>query len=116
VIVVGGELRRLSQTLVGPLSRPVLDSLHVDLAFMGTIGLDAEAGLTTTDPAEAFTKEQVLRRAGRVILLADRAKLGQVSFVRAGRLEQVDVLVTDRGIDAAWRRALRRANVDLVEA
>lgn len=38
LIVIGGELRRLSQTVVGPLSRHVLEGLHLDKAFMGTIG------------------------------------------------------------------------------
>ncbi len=56
LIMVGGELRRLSQTLVGPLSRPVLDMLQFDLAFMGTMGIGEDGTITTTEPAEAFTK------------------------------------------------------------
>lgn len=116
LIVIGGELRRRSQTLVGPLSERMLEGLHMDWAFMGTIGLDERAGMTTTDPAEAFTKRQVIARAGRVALLCDASKFGQVSFVRAGRLEDVDVLVTDRPPDAVWRRRLRRATVRCVVA
>ena len=42
LIVIGGELRRLSQTLVGPLTRLVLQELHLDKAFMGTIGFALE--------------------------------------------------------------------------
>src|SRR5579859_628788 len=70
LILIGGELRRLSQTLVGPLTRCILQELHVDKAFMGTIGLALKEGLTTTDPSEAFTKEFVMGRARQVILLA----------------------------------------------
>ena len=84
LIVVGGELRRLSQTLVGPLTRLVLDGLHLDKAFMGTIGFALKEGLTTTDPSEAFTKETVLGQARQVIVLADSSKAGKVSFARAG--------------------------------
>ena len=57
LIVIGGELRRLSQTMVGPLTRLVLHELHLDKAFMGTIGFTLNEGLTTTDPSEAYTKE-----------------------------------------------------------
>ena len=96
LILIGGELRRLSQTLVGPLTRLTLDHLHVDRAFMGTIGLTLDEGLTTTDTNEAFTKELVLRRAREVVLLADASKFGAISNVRAGRLEDLDLIITHR--------------------
>jgi DeoR family transcriptional regulator, fructose operon transcriptional repressor len=115
-ILVGGELRRLSQTLVGPLTRHVLETLQFDVAFMGTMGLGLDGVITTTDPAEAYTKELVMGRAAEVVLLADRSKLGKVSFARAGRLDQVDVLVTDRGVSREWRKVLKDAGVTLVEA
>jgi DeoR/GlpR family transcriptional regulator of sugar metabolism len=114
LILVGGELRRLSQTLVGPLTRLVLENLNVDIAFMGTIGVAPGEGLTTTDPAEAFTKELVMDRARRVILLADSGKAGKVSFARAGRLGKVDVWITDRLVDRRLCEELRRENVEVL--
>ena len=114
MILLGGELRRLSQTLVGPLTRPLLDTLRLDWAFMGTIGLDREEGLTTTDPSEAYTKERVMSRAARVALMCDASKLNRSSFARSGRLEDVDVLIVDGRLDSAWRKALRRAGVQAV--
>ena len=56
LIVVGGEFRATSQALVGPLTHLLLDALHVDRALIGTFALSLEEGLTTTDPAEAYTK------------------------------------------------------------
>lgn len=101
LIVIGGELRRLSQTLVGPLTRLVLQELHLDKAFMGTIGFAAKEGLTTTDPSEAFTKEAVMGQSRQVIVLADSSKAGKVSFASAGRWENVHVLITDKKPDFA---------------
>jgi len=74
------------------------------------MGMTAE-GLTTTDPAEAYTKELAMSRAREVILLADSSKFGTVSFARAGALEDVDWCVTDRPPDAAWRKILKKAGV-----
>lgn len=108
VIVVGGELRRRSQTMVGPLTRLLLDQLHIDKAFMGTIGLTPEQGPTTTDPNEAYTKELVMRQAEQVLLLADSGKVGKVSFAQAGRLDQIDCLITDRGLSARQKRAFKK--------
>lgn len=116
VIVLGGELRATSRAIVGPLTQHLLDELHVDRALMGTYGLSLEAGLTTTDPAEAFTKRLAMRRADEVIVLADSTKLGTSSFVAAGSMRDVDVLVTDAGFDTRAVRALARQGVRVVVA
>ena len=102
LILIGGELRRLSQTMVGPLTRFMLEELHIDKAFMGTIGISLEDGLTTTDPGEAYTKELVMQRAREVVLLADSNKVGTVTFARAGTLSDVDTLVTDGPLPAEY--------------
>jgi len=114
LILVGGELRRLSQVTVGPLTRHLIEELHVDKAFMGTIGLSLEAGLTTTDPSEAYTKELVMEHAREVILLADSSKAHKVSFTRAGRLEKVRVLITDNLMDRQLANKLRRRGIQVV--
>lgn len=114
LILIGGELRRLSQTVVGPLTRLLLEQLNVDTAFMGTIGLTVEAGLTTTDPGEAYTKQLVSDRARRVVLLADRSKIGKVSFSRAGELCQVHTLITDKTLDQAWAEEIRKQGVEVI--
>lgn len=116
LIVVGGELRATSRALVGPLTRLLLDDLHVDRALMGTFALSLDDGLMTTDPSEAYTKELVLRRAREVILLADSSKMGTRSFVSAGRIEDLDVLVTDRGIDDRTVRTLSKRGVRVITA
>lgn len=116
MIILGGELRATSRAMVGPLTRHLLDELHVDRAVMGTFALSLEDGLTTTDPSEAYTKELVLTRAREVILLADSSKLGGRSFVASGRLGDVDVLVTDTGIDQPTTRALARLGLRVITA
>lgn len=116
LIILGGELRATSRAIVGPLTHHLLDDLHFDRAVMGTFALSLEDGLTTTDPAEAYTKRLVLTRARQVILLADSSKLGTRSFVGAGRLSEMDVLVTDGGIDTATARAVTRRGIRLVRA
>jgi DeoR/GlpR family transcriptional regulator of sugar metabolism len=94
LILVGGEFRAISRTLVGPLSQPIVAALNVDKAFMGTIGFVAADGLTTTDPNEAFTKTEIMKRADRVILLADHTKFGKRSLARSEGA--IHAIVTDR--------------------
>jgi DeoR/GlpR family transcriptional regulator of sugar metabolism len=116
LILIGGELRRLSQTVVGPLTRQTLEGLHLDKAFMGTIGVTLKEGMTTTDPGEAYTKELVMRQAREVILLADSSKAGKVSFARAGKLEHVHVVITDKGVEKNFAKELNQQGIKLVRA
>ena len=116
LIVIGGEFRATSQALVGPLSQHLLENLHVDRAFIGSYAVSLDDGLTTTDPAEAFTKKLALERATQVVLLADSRKMGGHSFVHAGQLESVDVLVTDTGIDERTVRSLERRGITVIKA
>jgi DeoR family transcriptional regulator, fructose operon transcriptional repressor len=115
LIVIGGEFRARSQALVGSLSQYLLENVHVDRAFIGSYAVSLEDGLTTTDPAEAFTKRLVLERATQVVLLADSRKMGGRSFVHAGPLEAVDVLVTDNGIDELIVRSLERRGITVIK-
>jgi len=114
MILTGGECRLLSQTFVGPLTRAVLEQMHLDIAFMGTICVSAEHGMTTTDPAEAFTKEQAMARASRTVLLADSSKFGKTSFVRFGTLKNLSAVISDKHMPSAERKAFQRAGVEMI--
>jgi DeoR/GlpR family transcriptional regulator of sugar metabolism len=83
---------------------------------MGTIGLSAGDGLTTTDPREAFTKRLVMRHAGSVVLLADSSKIGAVSFVNFGSLADVGTLITDEGVGEKAAGEIRKLGVNVVIA
>ena len=115
MILTGGEFRAISRTLVGPLTVPVLEKLTIDKAFMGTFGLSATDGITTTDVNEAYTKSQVITRARQVILLADHSKIGHTSFASWGTLRDLDILVTDAATEG-MRQQLEEAGVELMLA
>lgn len=113
LIIVGGELRPISRTMVGPLTEKIISTLHIDKAFMGTIGFTVEDGMSTTDPNEAYTKELIMKRAGKVILLADSGKLENPSLVISGSPEHVDVLITDNGISDRLIAKLKKKKIEV---
>ena len=113
LILIGGELRRKSQSLVGALTRPVLRELHIDKAFMGTMGFSLTSGMTTTDPNEAFTKKMVMENSETVILLADSTKARTISFAKAGDLGDIDILITDGRLPAPMRKELEKTGMDV---
>jgi DeoR/GlpR family transcriptional regulator of sugar metabolism len=98
VVLTGGE-RNPSDALVGPVAVGALRTLHVDWLFLGVHGVDARAGFTTTNLLEAETDRALIASARRVVVTADSSKWGIVGLSSIARLDEVDVLVTDDGLD-----------------
>ena len=111
VILTGGELRRISQTMVGPLTSAVLSQVRVDKAFMGTMGFCLKNGLTTTDPNEAYVKSLVAEQASQVVLLADSSKADKVSFARVSDWQNVDILLSDRKLPPSFIKTLPKHGI-----
>ena len=116
LIVVGGRFRPLSRTLVGALTAKTLECLHFDKAFVGTMGFTADAGISTTDPDEAFTKELVIRRSEKVFLIADSSKLGVASFSASGNISDIDFIITDPAVSGNFVKQLRKKGVKVIKA
>lgn len=115
-VVMTGGLRTPSDALVGPLAVAALNTLHVDVVFLGVHGMDLDAGFTTPNLTEAETNRALLRAARRVVVVADHTKWGTVGLSSIGRLEDADVLVTDWGLSTAARRQLADRVGELVVA
>ena len=114
LILLGGEFRARSRTLVGPLTSRILDSLAIHTAFLGTMGFTADAGISTSDPNEAFTKEQVMRHSSRVVLLADSSKLGSPSLAGSGNVSDIDVIITDNNISPELVTKLAKKHIEVI--
>ena len=113
LILLGGEFRPISRTLVGPLTAPVGESINIAKAFFGTLGLTA-AGLSTTDPNEAYTKMLIMRRAERSILLSDSTKFGHASLVASGELSLLNTIITDQAAPAELVTLLRKRQIEVL--
>ncbi len=114
LILLGGEFRARSRTLVGPLTSRILNSLAIHTAFLGTMGFTAEAGISTSDPNEAYTKEQVMQRASRVVLLADSSKLVSPSLATSGTISDIDVIITDNKVSEELEAKLAKKHIELI--
>ncbi|KQR98772.1 D-beta-D-heptose 1-phosphate adenosyltransferase [Williamsia sp. Leaf354] len=113
---LGGRIRGLTQAAVGPAPITALASFRVDVAFIGTNGITERHGLSTPDPDEGAVKSAMIAAANRVVVLADSSKLGAEDMTRFAGLEEVDVLITDDGIDPGFSAQLSARGVEVVIA
>ncbi len=111
VFTLGGRLRSRTLAEVDDFAVRALKDINVDVAFLGTNGISLERGLTTPDAAEAAIKRLMLDTAKQRILLADHSKIGIVREHRHADIADIDILITDTGIDDADRRALQAAGL-----
>lgn len=88
---------------------------RVDVAFLAANGVSTRHGLTTPDLVEAGTK-RAMAAAARVVRVADSSKVGQVHLARFADVEQVDVCVTDDGLDDRAAEEFQLAGPQVVRA
>jgi DeoR family transcriptional regulator of aga operon len=95
VIVTGGELRRRTYELVGPLAEPVATQINLDLMFVGVDGLSLDGGLTTHNPMEARINRMLIDCSRQVTVVTDHTKLGHDAFAQIAPFGVVSTLITD---------------------
>lgn len=114
VIMIGGLLRPMAYTLVGPSAENALRGLNADRVFLGVDGLDPEIGLMTPDVLEAKLNAIMIEIAREVVVVADSSKFQRRSLSVIAKLDKVHKLITDEGAPPEIVAALRARNVEVV--
>jgi DeoR family fructose operon transcriptional repressor len=94
-LLLGGQLRRASGSIVGALALNNLQRFAVGVAFISASGF-SEAGISVASAAEAEIKATVIAQAGRVVVAIDHSKVGSTDFARICELDEIDTLVIDK--------------------
>ena len=116
VLVTGGTLRPLQHSLVNPGASTFLESVHVDLAFVGCNGIDADRGVTNINFPEAEVKRRMVLSSARAVLVADGAKLGQVHLGLIGAASEFGLLITAGAVPAGAAELVRAAGLPVLVA
>ncbi|MQA99912.1 MAG: DeoR family transcriptional regulator [Actinobacteria bacterium] len=116
MLFLGGRVRGRTLAAVDVWATRALEDTFVDVAFIGTNGFSIERGLTTPDSTEAAVKGAMIGSARRAVLLADHTKFGNDNLIRFGSLEDLELLITDTGLDASLVPALEATGVQVVRA
>ena len=114
VIMLGGMLRQMSYSLVGPHAEQILTDLNADHTFLGVDGLDPDLGLSTPDVFEAKLNTLMIRVSRQVTVVADSSKLGQRSLSVISRVENVHRIISDSKAPSEVVAALRARGVEVL--
>ncbi|TQL68998.1 DeoR family transcriptional regulator [Nocardioides albertanoniae] len=115
-VILTGGVRTPSDALVGPIAVASLQSLHLDLVFLGVHGMDVRAGFTTPNLLEAETNRAFVAAGRRLVVLADHTKWSTIGLSSIAPLADADVIVTDSGIPTEARSILEESAEELIVA
>lgn len=92
VILVGGELKGITEAVVGSQAILTIQGYHFTKGFFGTNGVSKRHGYTTPDPNEALIKQTAMRQTEKSYILADSQKFGIVSSVTFGTFDGATII------------------------
>lgn len=101
ITLTGGEFRRETESMVGPVALRTIAGLNVRLAFVGTDGFSLAKGMTTQLVEGAEIVKAMSDCAEETLLLADSSKWGKTGFVNVLPLSKVEGIITDSGLAAS---------------
>lgn len=116
VFVSGGRMRQGDLALSGAEAARFFSGFYADKAFLGSGGVHPAAGLTDYYPDEVAVRQMILDHAAESYVLADASKAGHIASCRVCGLERITAIITDSGIDPAWRARLEEAGVSTLVA
>ncbi len=116
IIQLGGPLRHSSSSVVGRYAEEILHNFSCSKLFLGVDGIDPEFGITTTDIREAELNRVMMHTAQKTIVLADSSKFRRRGFSKIANLDEVDMIITDRGITDSIASRIEELGIELVIA
>lgn len=112
--MVGGMVNRASQSTCSSKSLNYINNINFQTAFLGVTGFTLEHGFTCGTEEECELKRAVIRNTDQVVALMDSSKVGVGSTFTYAGPEDVDIVVTDGGLDRKTRKALENAGITVL--
>jgi DeoR family transcriptional regulator, galactitol utilization operon repressor len=113
ITMTGGEFRRATESMVGPITLETLSRLNVRLAFVGTDGFTVERGMTTHLMEGAEIVRVMKAHAETTVLTADSSKFGRIGFSYVLPLSAMDLILTDWDLSDMAETELREAGIKI---
>jgi DeoR family transcriptional regulator, aga operon transcriptional repressor len=114
LVQLGGVVRKSSSSVVGHYAEEMIQGFACSKLFLSVDGIDLECGLTTTNMMEAHLNMQMIRSVQKTIVLADSSKFGKKGFGKIAALEDVDVIITDKGLSEHYIQKLEEKGIEVV--
>lgn len=114
VILLGGYANRNTLSLSGPLSKNILESINIDIAYISASGYTRDNHFTVSNIYEAELKKYIISKAKKVIVLIDSTKIGNSLPYTFAQTSEIDYLITEVVSNKEFSTYLSSENVTLI--
>ena len=115
LILLGGDYRTQSRSLVGDLTISGLLNIFSSVTVLGINGISIKKGCTSAVHQEtSVNKAMIENSSGKIIVVADHTKLNCVSSFLTCPLSRIDMLVTDWMAPQAFCNELEESGLCVV--
>lgn len=114
VIMLGGEMIRISNCSSGTITEEQIKRYQLDIAFLGACAVGVDGKLYDGYSPEARLKTSIFSVAKEVYLLADSSKFNIYDLNEFGDLTKIKAVITDSGINEEGLALLKRYRVETI--
>lgn len=116
VIMLGGEMIRITNCSSGTVAEEQIKKYQLDIAFLGAAAIGTDGRLYDGYSPEARFKSSIFSVAKKIYLLTDSSKFNTYDLNGFASLSQVDSIITDEGIDEEGMNLLKKYSTNLIIA
>ena len=109
----GGYYHPSSTVFESEAMLPIMNGLRATKAFIAPAAVDMALGLTCSVPYDKTIKELEIKNSQKRILLITSNKFGKVKSTLFGTWDQVDAVITDKGITEDWISFFKEKEIEL---
>ena len=113
IIMGGGYYHPSSTVFESEAIIPIMNGLRATKAFIAPAAVDMDLGLTCSVPYDKTIKELEIKNSQKVIALITSNKFGKVKSTQFSTWNDVDVVITDKGIPKEWVDFFKDREIEL---
>lgn len=114
IIVTGGVYNSVSHSLNGEISVSSLKQVRIGKAFLSSMAIDNDIGITDPNPDEVLLKKEVLESARIKIFCVDYTKFGRIAPYQLCQLKDIDIIISDYRIDKTIVKKIENIGVKII--
>jgi DeoR family fructose operon transcriptional repressor len=98
MILTGGQLNPNNMSTEGFQTTNLINSIKVDIAFLGTSGFKGHQGPAVMEFSDAQVKQAIIPQSKIVAVISDSSKAGLCPLVQYASWRDIDYLISDRSL------------------
>ncbi len=115
VTLLGGYVYPRTGVALGTTAENQLEGIRASVGILGCASVSQE-GVFNANQIMVDMDRKIIQAAEKVILLADHSKFGVPGLIKQCDFDEIDMIVTDSGVDENWLRLLESLSTEIIVA